>query len=385
MREIVKISIGPLVGEYGGVAQHIIHIIRYSRYQLVPITPSPWSLYYGRSPLKHRVSNFLLSRKVVPFDPYGIYVSKFQLPRSDLVHLHGNPWWPELYLRSRRSHAHYIHTVHQIYLEEDCYNKGEWEVKRYSNEFMFRSCRLADRVITVARWMQEGLREKGIDSAYIPNGVDMAACVHASAGRFRRTFGIEEDFYLFPGDIRKYKRPELFVALAMAIPSRLFVMIGSGVTAENLVKQLGIKLPSNLRCLGPLPHEAALDAYKACRVFVLPTKNEAFGISLVEAMACRRPVVAAANAGPLEIVEPGEGFLFIPDELDDLIEKAKLAWEHPEVGEAAYRKVKTQYDWPVVIQSVDNLYGDILGLPESHKTKELADELHSCEPHYDVY
>jgi len=354
----VKIAIGPLVGEYGGVPQHVKNIIKYSKYDFSPICTSKLSFYYNNNWLFTRIGGRLLKYKIVGADLWGLYLGKIKLPKLKIVHLHGHPYWPEIYLKRKNNYTKYIHTVHQIYFKEDCYSEGEWRNKKYLNELMFKSCIESDVVISVSKWIQPLLLSKGIKSIYIPNGVNPKECEEAEPDGFRKKYKVEVPFYLFGGDIRKYKRPELFVKLAENIPDKIFVMVGNGTTESNLKFQLNIKtIPQNLICIGPLSHSDYLNAISACKVFILPSKNETFGISLIEAMACSKTVVAADNAGPKEIIDENKnGFLFKPDNFLDLIEKAKLAWGNQKVGIEACKKVKGLFDWEVVIIKIDKLY-----------------------------
>ena len=51
-----------------------------------------------------------------------------------------------------------------------------------------------------------------------------------------------------------------------------------------------------------------------CEVFVLPSRSEPFGIVLVEAMACKKPIVATTAGGIPEIIENQKnGILVEPD------------------------------------------------------------------------
>lgn len=45
-RVTLQVAIGPLVGEYGGPAQHILGLTRYSSHRFFLIRPSRWSIYY---------------------------------------------------------------------------------------------------------------------------------------------------------------------------------------------------------------------------------------------------------------------------------------------------------------------------------------------------
>lgn len=353
----LRIAIGPLVGEYGGATQHVKSIIKYSNQQMIPISPSRFSLYYSKSKFKAYARATLRRFGLRDFDIYGLFLSKVYLPRFDIIHLHGHPYWPAIYLKPKHRHAKSIHTVHQIYLEEDCYSAKEWKAKQRLNKLMFESCKSSDAVISVAKWQQKPLQEKGIDSIYIPNGVDLKVCERADPVRFQHKYGITDEFYFFLGDIRCYKRPKLFIELARRMPERTFVMAGNDVTKENLEKRLGMPISKNILCLGPLSHTDYIDALVTCRVPILTSKNDTCPTALLEAMACRKVVVAADNAGPKEIVTHGrDGFLFEPDNDGDLYKKALQAWDHPDVGIDAYSRVKAEYDWEVIIKSLDGLY-----------------------------
>ena len=58
------------------------------------------------------------------------------------------------------------------------------------------------------------------------------------------------------------------------------------------------------------PATDLVDAYSSAWVTVLPSMREAFGLVLVESLACGTPIVAVAGSGgPAEIVQPGIGVL----------------------------------------------------------------------------
>lgn len=356
----MKIAIGPLVGEYGGPAQQILNIMKHSKYSFTPIKPSAFSVYYSNNRFKQFLAHFFLRTcGMKRADFYGLFLSKVLSSRFDIVHLHGHPWWPEIYWKPKSRRAKYVHTVHNILLKEDFYE--DYPVRKLVNDLLFESCRESDVVISVAKWLQKLLLQNDVKSVYIPNGVNVKEYEKANPVRFRKKYHISDDFFLFAADMRRYKRPELFVELARRMPDKMFVMIGRGMTLKGLRAYMNASPPQNVTCLGELPRHDVIDAFAACKVFVLPSKNEAFGIALLEAMACRKPVVAANNAGPKGFIAHGrDGFLFEPDNAGDLYEKSCMAWDHAEVGEKGYRKVKERFDWPIVIKQIDEIYQDLV-------------------------
>lgn len=70
---------------------------------------------------------------------------------------------------------------------------------------------------------------------------------------------------------------------------------------------------------------------KSIDIFLLPSHWEGFGYVMVEAMLCRKPVIAFNISSNPEIVEDGEsGFLIEKDNIEECIKKIKLFAENPE-------------------------------------------------------
>jgi len=69
------------------------------------------------------------------------------------------------------------------------------------------------------------------------------------------------------------------------------------------------------------------DTYmKLCDITVLATKNETFGLVIIESMANGTPVVATDRGGPLEIIDDGVDGLLYNGSSDDLSEKIRLLY-----------------------------------------------------------
>jgi glycosyltransferase involved in cell wall biosynthesis len=106
---------------------------------------------------------------------------------------------------------------------------------------------------------------------------------------------------------------DLLVAAAAALPQARVVIAGDGPALPALAAQVAaLGLEGRVLLLGWRSDAQALLA--ACDVFVLPTRNEALGVSVLEAMAAGRPVVATDVGGVPEAVRHGETGLIVPPE-----------------------------------------------------------------------
>jgi glycosyltransferase involved in cell wall biosynthesis len=76
---------------------------------------------------------------------------------------------------------------------------------------------------------------------------------------------------------------------------------------EGRIAELG--LGQRIRLLGQVDREQVARELGDCDAFVLPSLYETFGVALIEALACGRPVVATRCGGPEAIVSTDDGIL----------------------------------------------------------------------------
>jgi glycosyltransferase involved in cell wall biosynthesis len=118
------------------------------------------------------------------------------------------------------------------------------------------------------------------------------------------------------------------------------------------------------------PHEELPQALNAADALVLPSVAEAFGLVLVEAMACGLPVIACRAHGPAAIVADGRtGWLVPPDDEGALVEALVTAASEPEERRARGERAHAEshhYAWPVVARRFAALYEEVLVSGQSH-------------------
>lgn len=109
---------------------------------------------------------------------------------------------------------------------------------------------------------------------------------------------------------------EAFGRIAARFPDLTLVLVGDGPLRselEDLASRLG--LGERVRFLGARGRRETIALLRGCDLFVLPSRAEPFGLAVLEAMACGKPVVASRVGGLQELVRDGtDGKLLEPDD-----------------------------------------------------------------------
>jgi glycosyltransferase involved in cell wall biosynthesis len=120
------------------------------------------------------------------------------------------------------------------------------------------------------------------------------------------------------------------------------------------------------------PHEELPQALNAADALVLPSVAEAFGLVLVEAMACGLPVIACRAHGPAAIVADGRtGWLVPPDDEGALADVLVTAASNPEERRVYGSRARTEsrrYAWPEIARRFAALYEELLVSPQERQT-----------------
>lgn len=164
---------------------------------------------------------------------------------------------------------------------------------------IFVSQTSARRALGLARylnWRPHRVIPEGVGTAFQPDLV--------AADAFRTTWGLgDREFVLAVGSLTADKRYEfLFEALKRLGPEApRLVICGDGPLAENL-KQRAAALELDTRFLGMVAPEFLPGAYCAAVCLVHACDIETFGLSVLEAMACGRAVIAVAGGAVPEVL-----------------------------------------------------------------------------------
>lgn len=162
--------------------------------------------------------------------------------------------------------------------------------------------------------------------------------------------------------LRAYKE------LKRRIPASRLVIVGEGSMDRALRRQARKLDLQDVWFEGYRPRETLPGYYQSADVFCAPSiENESFGITLLEAMAAARPVVATDGNGSQTLGSDGETGLIVQpgdvaalaDALERLVEDRGLA---ERLGAAAQVRA-LDFDWAIVAKSITDYYAEAARAP----------------------
>ncbi len=208
------------------------------------------------------------------------------------------------------------------------------------------------------------LEEQRIEVIY--NGIDLSAFVSATSSSFRETRQIPAHAPVlgFVGQLDERKGIGVllsaFELIRARLPDAYLVLGGEGPLREMIESEAREKGWGERVVLTGFVEDVAAIMH-AIDVLLLPSYWEGFGIVLIEAMACGRPVITTDISSMPEIVEEGRtGFLIPPGESSALAERAVLLLQdealRARMGQAARQRVAEHFSHDRMIEKLESLF-----------------------------
>jgi glycogen synthase len=206
--------------------------------------------------------------------------------------------------------------------------------------------------------------------ALVQHGIDPGVPYLLFVGRITRQKGIVHLVHAI-----RHLAPGIGVVLAAGQPDtpELAAEVEAGVEAAQRDRANVVWIPQMLG------REEIRQLYSHAAVFVCPSVYEPFGIINLEAMACARPVVAAAVGGIPEVVVDGETGVLVPVELradepmtpvdperyaGDLADAVNALMADPArraaMGAAGRRRAVEQFSWSSIADQTVSLYDKLV-------------------------
>lgn len=182
--------------------------------------------------------------------------------------------------------------------------------------------------------------------------------------------GPMDPMFLFIGRMTYQKGPDLLVEAIPKVlhdyPSAKFVFVGDGhmkPQLQNRVNQLNVG--HAVRFTGYISDGDKANLLKACDALIVPSRNEPFGIVVLEAWSCGKPVIATHGTGAGEIVWHDVTGLKVYQDPNSIAWGAKKILSNLErarwMGGNGRKAAEESFTWDNIAEQTLNVYREIIG------------------------
>lgn len=169
---------------------------------------------------------------------------------------------------------------------------------------------------------------------------------------------------LFVGKLYHYKN---VVSLIRSIPrikekfpSLHLQIVGDGNEFNNLKKEVEQKkLENNVELVGRLSSDELRFRYSSCDVYLSASQKETFGVPLLEAMACGKPLLLSNIEAHKEILTASNAGLVFND-IAEIKDKLSKLYDNHQTFSTAARDFAQKHDWSIVAKKFEQIYNEIL-------------------------
>jgi len=343
---------------------HEIHFISYSQ---------PFRLdFFSENIFYHEVN--ISDYPLFDYKPYelaltGKLVDVVKYEKLDLLHVHyaiphaSAAYMAKQILASEGIHIPYITTLHGTDITLVGKDSSFGPVITFSiNE--------SDAVTAVSANLKDDTYRlfpvtKEIDVVH--NFIDLTHYEHITDPCFRPFYALDNEHIItHVSNFRKVKRVEdvvrVFAKVRQSMPAKL-LLVGDGPErnhVESLCRELG--LWSDVRFLGKL--KTVEKVLAVSDLFLLTSESESFGLSALEAMASKVPVISTNTGGLPEVNINGvTGFTSNVGDIDDMAANAlKILTDpitHSQFKENAYKKA-LEFDINNILPQYEAIYARVL-------------------------
>ncbi|CUR50962.1 Glycosyltransferase, group 1 [Nitrosotalea devaniterrae] len=328
--------ISPTSGGIGGIAQHVQGLsdfLQKNNYK-VEILSSQNTFTIPVKGLKN--PSFMIS---------AFLKTKFK-KGNDIIHAHNLP----SALPMKNASGKKVLTLHGIYSEQVDMLHGKITGK-LSNSYEKDALTWADAITVISKEAQNYYAKLGFKVYLVPNAIDITSLPKSEERLYEKQV-------IFAGRLSKEKGILDVLEMSSKLPQDIHLLIlGSGPEEDKVLE--ATKLRSNIHFLGYTQRARTISLIRGSDMLIQPSLVEAISSTLLEAMACKTPIIATNVGGNKELLENNiSGVIIEPNSpqqiLDGIMDLFSNKEKSTKLKEEAFRHVQ-KYDW----SHVGKLYLDI--------------------------
>jgi glycosyltransferase involved in cell wall biosynthesis len=256
--------------------------------------------------------------------------------------------------------------------------RPSWKYRMFYRPFLEFALNRASKIVVASPTLAESspqLRDWQAKCVVIPYGVYVppaAPEVAKRADAIRKEAG--RAIILFVGRLVPYKGASVLLEALRNVDATAF-FVGDGPQRDALAASADtLGVASQVRFLGEVVPDELSALYSACDLFVLPsiTRQEAFGVVQIEAMAWGKPVISTdLGTGVAWVNRHGETGLVVPPGDVTALRQALLTLlengpRREEMGRAGADRARTVFSVDRMIESTLGVYRDVMGANAGH-------------------
>jgi glycosyltransferase involved in cell wall biosynthesis len=239
----------------------------------------------------------------------------------------------------------------------------EWVQKAFIPTIAKFTLESADRVLCYTETDKYRLREQGIDSsiAIVHNGINCDKFSPVKSDESKKQI-------LFVGRLKPGKGiPTLLTAfeyIAGEFPEYKLIIVGDGPMRDKLVNIAQEKgIHSRVTFTGQIRNKELAKTYAESTLFVLPSLCEGLPRTVLEAMACKVPVITS-DLDQLKPLVEGAGNIVPKKNPDKLSSEISHLLSDPclrdQMGDIGRDRIQKNYSWENTVRQTTKIYYDIL-------------------------
>lgn len=207
---------------------------------------------------------------------------------------------------------------------------------------------------------------KGLTDIIPPEGIDIDWFKAPESKQPKKRFTI-----LYAGRFVEEKGLDILLkAMSLTTKEASLVLVGDGPLKDTLKEQANrLKIKEQVQFLPPVEQDSMPGLYAQADALVLPSRGtpvwkEQYGRVLLEAMACKVPVIGS-DSGAIPEVIGDAGLIFQEDDAGSLAQCIQHLMENPtlqkDLAERGYKRVTSLFSQKIIAQKTNEFYKKAMG------------------------
>lgn len=333
--------VSPTINGIGGTAQHARDLIKFLKEHGHNVDTISSENTFTIPLKKLKNPSFLVS---------SFLKTKF-MKHYDIVHAQH----PIAALAMKSISAKKILTIHGVYSEQVGMLHGKSSSK-LSGKYEENAIEWADAVTAGSKEAFDYYNKVNPKVVFIPNAIDIDSLPSGIDTRYEKQL-------IFAGRLSKEKGIHTVLEITKNLPKDVhLIIIGSGPEESAVIE--AAKNNDNVHFLGYQSKEKTISLIRGSTILIQPSLAEGISATLLEAMACKIPVIATAVGGNKQLfIHNKTGILISPEDSNQLLREITNLLNNKEernkIANSAYDEVQ-KYSWSNVGQMYLDLYEKLL-------------------------